>query len=782
MPKIPGYEQKVRLTLPDSGRMATANDMGGLIAEGMSAQAAGLSDYAKGLERIADARLSAGRLEAESWSHIAQLGKGVYDISATLRREQEQADVAEVRRGLQEVRAQATLDLNERLNDPEASRDVAFAAKYMADTTKRMEQLQSKVRTGAGRRAFAELSASVSADMLERASIAQSKLAGQRAVQDFSTAVNAGRTTVMADPSQFQSVRRELQASLSSGVYAAMPAEARVQLERTAYSELATSALQGLIRQNPALAKQQLTDPELWPDLDADKRNALINASESAMDASRAEMDRLMAVAEKQKREADRALENDFVKRAFEGQLSYKDIIESPLDAPRKEHWFGVLRARTFDESAQPIRSNPEIVDSLQRNIFSGQSSREEIREAYVNRDISADDMLRLTKQLEDEEKNDPFQRDANELAKTVRGVLFRHPLAQVDPESAADGYYRFERDLFNKAQEIREAGGDPRELLNPNSKDYVLAPGRLKPYMPGTPRSVVQAEAQAMREGEPKPVPFNQAKPGDVVRTKKGLFVYKGGEPLPGETDPRRNVKNYEPYAPKKANDIAATAAPPPGTQSGASGAISSTPTDPTQKTFLGQGSQYTQRVTGAIQSSPELRAPDPVIAKADDKYEAFVQQMGRGAQYAAKALGVPVDVVLAQAALETAFGEKVVGAKTKSSNSPMNIKADNAWKGPKVGATTHEFYYGVKEKEVAAFRAYTSYDEGFDDYVKFLKTNRRYKAALAAKEPKAFITELAKAGYATDPQYAEKVIAIMHDPAFKRAVSRLRKQADGR
>jgi flagellar protein FlgJ len=64
-----------------------------------------------------------------------------------------------------------------------------------------------------------------------------------------------------------------------------------------------------------------------------------------------------------------------------------------------------------------------------------------------------------------------------------------------------------------------------------------------------------------------------------------------------------------------------------------------------------------------------------------------------------------------------------------------------------------------------MAGFRSYDSYKASFDDYVDFIKSNPRYSEALKKADNAAqYVRELQKAGYATDPRYAEKIMNIYH------------------
>ena len=140
------------------------------------------------------------------------------------------------------------------------------------------------------------------------------------------------------------------------------------------------------------------------------------------------------------------------------------------------------------------------------------------------------------------------------------------------------------------------------------------------------------------------------------------------------------------------------------------------------------------------------------------------FMSQLLPHAQQAASELGVDANVLLAQAALETGWGKSVIkNSQGDSSFNLFNIKADKSWQGKQARVSTLEFDGSVARKEMAGFRSYESYKQSFDDYVSFIKSNPRYSSALKmAENPERYVHELQKAGYATDPNYAEKVLNI--------------------
>ncbi|NQZ11838.1 MAG: flagellar assembly peptidoglycan hydrolase FlgJ [Algicola sp.] len=138
-----------------------------------------------------------------------------------------------------------------------------------------------------------------------------------------------------------------------------------------------------------------------------------------------------------------------------------------------------------------------------------------------------------------------------------------------------------------------------------------------------------------------------------------------------------------------------------------------------------------------------------------------------------AKKALaGTPLQpvMVVAQAALETGWGQKVINKKDGSSSFNLfGIKADARWEGEKTNVQTLEFKDGVAKKENAFFRAYHSFEDSVKDYANFLSSDKRYAKALEnADNPAKYFESLQSAGYATDPEYAKKIVDILNSDYF--------------
>jgi peptidoglycan hydrolase FlgJ len=138
----------------------------------------------------------------------------------------------------------------------------------------------------------------------------------------------------------------------------------------------------------------------------------------------------------------------------------------------------------------------------------------------------------------------------------------------------------------------------------------------------------------------------------------------------------------------------------------------------------------------------------------------ESFKDKMANFAASASQATGIPAHFLLAQAGLESGWGKhQPLTANGNPSYNLFGIKAGPNWNGPTVKATTTEVVNGVAQKVVQTFRAYSSYGEAFHDYASLLSGSSRYAKALAANSAQDFSSALQKAGYATDPAYAQKI-----------------------
>lgn len=185
-------------------------------------------------------------------------------------------------------------------------------------------------------------------------------------------------------------------------------------------------------------------------------------------------------------------------------------------------------------------------------------------------------------------------------------------------------------------------------------------------------------------------------------------------------------------------------------------------------QDNVINSGARSVAAANGSMQVYGRAVAQPPLAPakKAFSSQDEFVATMLPMAEAAAKRIGIDPKYLVAQAALETGWGKSVMRAEDgSSSHNLFGIKAGKSWQGGQARAITSEFRDGAMVKETAQFRSYDSYQDSFHDLVTLLQSNDRYKDVVkSADNPERFVRELQKAGYATDPNYANKISQIAH------------------
>lgn len=170
-----------------------------------------------------------------------------------------------------------------------------------------------------------------------------------------------------------------------------------------------------------------------------------------------------------------------------------------------------------------------------------------------------------------------------------------------------------------------------------------------------------------------------------------------------------------------------------------------------------LDRGSARTNTASNATTTSDGKRLSNS---------EQFIRKHHEAAKAAEAASGIPSGHILGQAALESGWGKHEIKMKDgSSSHNLFGIKATSDWKGKVAEVTTTEYIGGVARKVTAKFRAYDSYADAFKDHARLLTQSPRYSQTVAkADTAQGYAQGLQKAGYATDPAYANKLTQVIN------------------
>jgi peptidoglycan hydrolase FlgJ len=191
-------------------------------------------------------------------------------------------------------------------------------------------------------------------------------------------------------------------------------------------------------------------------------------------------------------------------------------------------------------------------------------------------------------------------------------------------------------------------------------------------------------------------------------------------------------------------------------------------------QHADLGIGRLLKQQLAGKSTGAAQASAAAPTAAIAHSAAD-FVNRLMPSIQPAAAALGVDPAGMLAQAALETAWGQRMPRAADGSpSYNLFGIKAGEEWAGGRATADSMEVINGVATPRRTAFRAYASVEESVKDFANLLKNSPRYKEVIATGgNAAAYSAAMGKSGYATDPDYGNKLNQILRSDSMQSALA---------
>ncbi len=188
-----------------------------------------------------------------------------------------------------------------------------------------------------------------------------------------------------------------------------------------------------------------------------------------------------------------------------------------------------------------------------------------------------------------------------------------------------------------------------------------------------------------------------------------------------------------------------------------------SSVPTSAAYAALQSATTSVTNQAAGAAMSDADL----PLSARE------FVGRVWPHAVEASRSTGISPQFLVAHAALESGWGRNEIRQSDGSaSHNLFGIKAGKSWNGSSVEAATTEYVGGEAQSTVERFRSYGSYEEAFRDYANLLRNNPRYGGVIGSQDGAEFAKGLQRAGYATDPAYADKLNRIINGPTLRMAL----------
>ena len=378
--------------------------------------------------------------------------------------------------------------------------DKEFTSRFAAGLSERLDQLRGRFQTGPGQQAFDRGAAELSSHYLKAAGLAQSRLAGIAATQEYLTMLDAVRNTVLLDPGQFERMLNKTATALNdpASIYSRIPTEKREELTRQTWTAIALSAVEGVIRIDPVAGKEQLESGVWGAYLDADNTQALLQSAEVGIHGLKAEAKRLEAAAEKQLKIERQETQNSFFEKLHTGTLTWAMIRDSNLlpigEEGSKEHYATLLEKRAKEQREKPIVKEPSVFLKVLREIRSGKIINEaQIESVYARsvdrgRGITWEDTKALRTELielrtpEGEKLSKAIEKFVT--AYTPQIAAFSPLKGWLDPKGLAR-VFAFEEEVRDRVSEHIKAGKNPHDLFKTDSPDFLGVPGILSKYQP---------------------------------------------------------------------------------------------------------------------------------------------------------------------------------------------------------------------------------------------------------------------------------------------------------
>lgn len=462
--------------------------------------------------------------DAESFGYNPQSeksGKELSQVGDLLDNVATEKEVTMAQAQLATLRAQKTVEFQKALSSPDALNDPDFATKFVQKLSDDTSGLADGYSTVGGQKAFARGKAELAGHFLEAAGVAQVQLTGVKATQDYLTALDANRSTLVTDPTQFKSVLASTQAALNdpNGPYARMPEDERLKLQKMTQEQLALSAVEGLSKLNPALAKKQIESGQWDNYVSGANRWQLDGIVDRGMRAQQIQTEKDLLNAERANKVEQITIGNDFLNRMQPGAknpLTAQDVLSSrlpPVGPGSKTEYLNMMDRANKPEALAAVshETASKLFTDIHRPVGDPQKITDEaqLNHAFMDSQLNQSDLNFLRKEVQDARTD-----DGSRLGKT-QTEFFERIKPQIDNSNAMMGhldptgpekFYQYQRSIQQKINEYKASGKDPHDLFDPAKPDYVGKPESIAPFQKTLQESMQYiADQQRRAPGLPK-------------------------------------------------------------------------------------------------------------------------------------------------------------------------------------------------------------------------------------------------------------------------------------
>lgn len=436
---------------------------------------------------------------------LQALGDATEKIAAVFQRRNEQAEVSDISAQMAGAHADLTNQLAETMRTAQPG-DPDVAQNFMKDKVdSAIQKIGDNVSTPEGRNHFNTLAATLKGHFLQSAVAEQVDAAGVKAVADHTNSLNSLSSSLIANPSAFDTTLKLNKDGLDGLVKTGLlPSKHALQLQETDQTELAKSAVLGWYKSNPQVGIDKLNAGAYDQYIKGDLKSHLLGAG-------RVEIDRRAKAADDARTEAARQAGNAFVARLqpdSKNPLTVPDVLaNNNMDFREKEHFISQIGKSQDDAAAD--ESSSAFIDVLKRIHAEDTDPRKMRDEKALFEYFDVFDMKQiglLRKEIADKRSPDGENESKLKagLLKVAEEKLLNPVLGLRDPEGH-EQLQKYESWMLPEYTKQRQAGKSAVQLLDPGSPDYL---GKTLSNYTKTPQQVMQTITRQMGGSGKAPLP----------------------------------------------------------------------------------------------------------------------------------------------------------------------------------------------------------------------------------------------------------------------------------
>jgi hypothetical protein len=440
---------------------------------------------------------------------LVKLGQAVSQTGEILARRAEQEEVSNINAQVADAKVKFTVDWQDRLQKGELNTD-----KFLQSYDDYMSQVGENLGTRAGRFRFQEANAQMRSHFIETAAQGESKLAGERAVQNYMASASKLTSSLMADPSSFELAKNLHDQGIDDLVKTGgLPADAAFKYKVQGASKLAESAVRGWIDLDPAMGQKELESGRWDGLISGDVKHQLEGEVRQGFAAQAAEKAGQEAELKRLKAEQQNVTQNDFLAKMMEGKLTGKDILRSNLDpfgSGSKETFISMLKTNS---DGKP-RTDPGVFMETWRRVHLPDGDPNKIVDendlnAMVGKGLSVPDLQMFRGEIQGKRTEAggveaQLKSQLVDMAKTK--LVDANPMLGIKDAEGETQMLKFMAWFLPEYSAQRKAGKTPIQLLSPDSPDYL---GKHMNQFYKTPEQIMRGNLKGVTGSEePAPAP----------------------------------------------------------------------------------------------------------------------------------------------------------------------------------------------------------------------------------------------------------------------------------